>query len=252
MGTVVSLSLVATEAATTTETSEAALARAVDELHYVDGVFSTWQPDSPMSRVRRGEIALDAAPPDIAWVLELCRRAKEASGGWFDPWRLPGGVDPTGLVKGWAAELALAELRRGGVTAAMINAGGDIATYGEPEPGQPWRVGLRHPQEADALMAVVELSGSARAVATSGSYERGLHVFDPSTLEPAHSLLAATVVGPDLAFVDALATGLYASGGQALARVAGLRGYSGLIVDSSGVVRTTPGFPLAQDDAAAA
>jgi FAD:protein FMN transferase len=250
MGTVVSLSLLATtEAATTTE---AALARAITELHYVDTVFSTWKADSPMSRVRRGEIALDAAPPDIAWVLELCRRAKEASGGWFDPWRLPGGVDPTGLVKGWAAELALAELRRGGVTAAMINAGGDIATYGEPEPGQPWRVGLRHPLDADGLMAVVELGGAARAVATSGSYERGLHVLDPSTLEPAQALLAATVVGPDLAFVDALATGLYASGGQALARVAGLRGYSGLIVDSSGVVRTTPGFPFAQDDATAA
>ncbi|HMK92746.1 MAG TPA: FAD:protein FMN transferase [Thermoleophilia bacterium] len=223
---------------------EAALARAVAELHYVDHVFSTWQPDSPMSRLRRGEIAVADAPPDVGWVLELCDRARGASGGWFDPWRLPGGVDPTGLVKGWAAELALAELRRAGVRNAMVNAGGDIAVLGEPEPGQPWRVGLRHPLDGDALMGVVELRGEQRTVATSGAYERGPHVLDASTGGPAQGLLAATVVGPDLAFVDALATGLFASGGRALARVAGQRGFSALIVSEDGSFKTTPGFPL--------
>ena len=228
----------------TVDTIEAALARAVAELHYVDHVFSTWQPDSAMNRLRRGEIEVADAPPDVGWVLELCERARDTSGGWFDPWSMPGGVDPTGLVKGWAAELALAELRRAGVRNAMVNAGGDIAVLGEPEPGQPWRVGLRHPTDGDSLMGVVELRGEQRAVATSGTYERGPHVLDASTGEPARGLLAATVVGPDLAFVDALATGLFASGGRALARVAGQRGFSALIVDQDGTFRTTPGFPL--------
>ena len=223
---------------------EAAMARAVAELHYVDHVFSTWQPDRPMSRLRRGEITVADAPPDVGWVLELCERARDASGGGFDPWRLPGGVDPTGLVKGWAAELALAELRRAGVRNAMINAGGDIAVLGEPGPGEPWRVGLRHPVDGGALMGVVELRGEQRAVATSGTYERGPHVLDASTGGPAQGLLAATVTGPDLAFVDALATGLFASGGRALARIAGRRGYSALVVAEDGRFRTTPGFPL--------
>jgi thiamine biosynthesis lipoprotein len=104
-------------------------------------------------------------------------------------------------------------------------------------------VGIRHPLAADRLLTVVTLGGHDRAVATSGNYERGPHVFDPTSGEAAQELLAATVVGPDLAFVDALATGLLASGGKALARVAGLRGYSALIVAGDGTVRTTLGFP---------
>ena len=114
--------------------------------------------------------------------MDLCRQARAASGGWFDPWRLPGGVDPTGLVKGWAAELALAELR-GSAAAAMVNAGGDIAVFGEPEPGQQWRIGIRDPLSADRLLAVVALGGHDRAVATSGAYERGAHVLDPGSGE---------------------------------------------------------------------
>ncbi len=226
-----------------------AVERALAVLHHVDDVFSTWRPDSPVSRLRRGEIELDAAPPEVAWVLGLCRRARAASGGWFDPWGLPGGIDPAGLVKGWAAELALAELR-GTAAAAMINAGGDIAVFGEPEPGQQWRIGIRDPLAADRLLTVVTLGGHDRAVATSGAYERGPHVLEPGTHEPAQGLLAATVVGPDLAFADALATGLLASGGKALARVAGLRGYSALVVEQDGSVHATLGFPAVVEAAA--
>ncbi len=128
----------------------------------------------------------------------------------------------------------------------MINAGGDIAVFGEPEPGQPWRVGIRHPLAEDRLLTVVTLGGHDRAVATSGNYERGLHVLDPEAGVPAQALLAATVVGPDLAFADALATGLLASGGKALARIAGLRGYSALVVADDGTIRRTLGFPAAE------
>ena len=67
------------------------------------------EPDEPAAP---GEIGLEEAPPEVAEVLELCRRAREASDGWFDPWAMPGGVDPTGLVKGWAVERALDELKR--------------------------------------------------------------------------------------------------------------------------------------------
>jgi len=252
MGTVVSLAIreATTAAADSTTDAHTAAQRAIAVLHDVDRVFSTWKPDSPVSRMRRGEITLTDAPPEVGLVIELCRQARRASGGWFDPWALPGGVDPTGLVKGWAAELALAELRKAPVAGAMINAGGDIAVFGEPEPDGVWRVGIRHPLAADRLLTVVTLSGHDRAVATSGSYERGLHVLDPSAQEPAQTLLAATVVGPDLAFADALATGLLASGGRALARVAGLRGYSALVVAGDMAVRSTPGFPAELEQAA--
>jgi thiamine biosynthesis lipoprotein len=132
----------------------------------------------------------------------------------------------------------------------MINAGGDIAVFGDPQPGQQWRIGIRDPLAADRLLTVVTLGGHDRAVATSGAYERGPHVLEPGTNEPALGLLAATVVGPDLAFADALATGLLASGGRALARIAGLRGYSALVVEQDGSVHTTLGFPAAVEAAA--
>ena len=61
----------------------------------------------------------------------------------------------------------------------------------------------------------------------------------------ARSSLAATVAGPDLGFADALATGLLASGGQALERVAANAGYTALTVDQEGRMRATPGFPVA-------
>ena len=96
----------------------------------------------------------------------------------------------------------------------------------------------------DRVLCVVELFGDG-AVATSGTYQRGLHVVDPDTGAPAHALIAATVAGPSLAFADALATGLLASGGQALERVAANDGYSALIVDADGRLRATPGFPVA-------
>ena len=230
-------------AAAATDVAAAALTRATATLQTADDVFSTWKPQSPVSRLRRGVITLDQAPPQVADVLALCREARDISGGWFDPWRLPGGVDPTGLVKGWAAERALDEFRNAGVPAAMINAGGDITVYGEPEPGQPWRIGVRHPQAADRLLCIVEISGRG-AVATSGNYERGLHMLNPNTGEPARALASATVIGPDLTFADALATAVFVSGGEALERIARLRGYSAFVVDADGFFRATRNLPV--------
>jgi thiamine biosynthesis lipoprotein len=219
-----------------------ALRTSVRTLHDADNVFSTWKAGSPMSRLRRGEIRLDQAPREVAEVLALCENARDASGGWFDPWRLPGGVDPTGLVKGWAAQRALGGLQRAGVAAAMVNAGGDIAVFGEPQAGQPWRIGIRDPRSADGLLCVVTIRGFG-AVATSGTYERGAHIIDPATGEPATDVLSATVAGPDLSLADAFATALVASGGRALGHIVRLPGYSALVMAADFSMRATSGFP---------
>ncbi len=114
--------------------ARAALRGACRRLHELDDIFSTWRPDSPMSRLRSGMVAIDQVPPEIPLVLELCRQAKEISKGWFDPWAMPDGVDPTGLVKGWAIEQSLEVLRRAGVEAAMVN-GGRRHSPARPAPG---------------------------------------------------------------------------------------------------------------------
>jgi thiamine biosynthesis lipoprotein len=239
MGTVVSFDLRPGEL--DARALSTALELACAALHAGDEQLSTWKPGSPLSRVRRGELALDEAPAAVAEVLRRCAEARELSGGWFDPWRLAGGVDPTGLAKGWIAERALEQLRLAGVGAAMVNAGGDVVAFGEPEPGRRWRIGVVDPRGPGALLGVVELDG---AVATSGTNERGDHVLDPRSGLPARELLSATVTGPDLALADALSTGLLAAGEPGLAPIESLPAYEGLGMRHDGTTFATAGFTL--------
>jgi thiamine biosynthesis lipoprotein len=164
------------------------------------------------------------------------------SAGWFDPWALPGGVDPTGLVKGWAAQRALEALAGQEVSGALVNAAGDIAGFGGVGDGTPFRIGIVDPSSPHRLACVVELAG---AVATSGSYERGEHLFDPHTGQPEARLASATVSGPDLGLADALATALAVAGHDGLPMVAALEGYEALAIGFNGARRWTEHFPFA-------
>ncbi|MDX6548947.1 MAG: FAD:protein transferase [Gaiellales bacterium] len=215
-----------------------AIGSACRVLHEADAVFSTFKPDSPLSRLRRGEAPADDLPPEVLEVLERSARATRLTQGAFDPWAMPGGVDPTGLVKGWAAQRALAELRQAGVEAAMVNAGGDIACFGP----QPWRIGVRDPNSADRLVCVAEVSA---AIATSGGYERPDEIVDPRRGRPAAALVQATVIGDDLALADAFATALMVTGEDGLTLLTGEPGYSALIVTADGRMLATPEFPIA-------
>jgi FAD:protein FMN transferase len=241
MGTV--FSLTAVHGDLPPDAVRAALAAACRVLHHCDALFSTRDPASPVSRFRRGEAALGQLPPEFPEVLGECHAAKEASGGWFDPWAMPGGFDPTGLVKGWATERALAELRSAGLAGALINGGGDVAVFGSPADGQRWRVGIRHPWRADALACVIVADA---AVATSGPYERGAHLIDPATGRPASRAASATVTGPSLALADALATGVAVGGDEALAVVAGLDGYAAYLIRPDGSETDTGGIAFAR------
>jgi thiamine biosynthesis lipoprotein len=208
-------------------------------LHRADAIFSTFKPDSPVSRLRRGEITQDEAPQEVRDVLALCRTARTLSGGWFDPWSMPGGVDPTGLVKGWAAARAADDLRAAGVCAAMVNAAGDLAAFGSPEGRGAWQAGIVDPRDPGSLAWIAEVGA---AMATSGTGERGAHVIDPHSLVATGHVLSATVTGPDLALADALATAIAAGGREALDHVADLDGYEALCLDRSGEWTVTDGF----------
>lgn len=251
MGTAVVFSVRATDGPAVS----GALAEACRLLHRADAVFSTWDPWSPMSRLRRGAARLDDLDDldaaEIDAVLRLCWRARRASDGWFDPWAVPGGVDPTGLVKGWALERAAAVLAGTGLP-AMVNGGGDVVICGEPPAGGSWRIGVRHPWLRDGLACVVSVGGRSRAVASSASYERGAHFVDPRTGQRTTGCLAsATVTGTDLAVADALATAV-AVGGRAVAdrvEAAGCQAYG---IGWDGQEWWTGGFPFADDPRPAA
>lgn len=238
MGTVVSIHVRAGSAPRSAV--HLALADARAALERADAVFSTWKADSPVSRLRRGELTVEEAPPEVAEVLARCEHARGISAGWFDPWAAPGGVDPTGLVKGWAAARALDLLRAAGAEAAMVSAGGDVAVFGMPEPGRPWRIGVQNPFDRATVVAVAAPPG---AMATSGTYERGLHLYDPFTGRSTTAVASATVTGPELDLADALATAVAVGGEHALGCVDALDGYEALVIRLDGSMLRTSRFP---------
>lgn len=216
----------------------AAIDAVVAWLHSVDAVFSTYQPDSDISRIGRAELRIVDAHPDVAAVLDLCEQLEDETGGFFSA-RYGDHLDPTGLVKGWAIEAASRLLRTYGSRNHSVNGGGDIQLAGEAAPGSAWRVGISDPADRTRLLTVV--TGRDLAVATSGTSERGPHIVDPHTGEPASSLSSITVVGRHLARADAYATAAFASGAGALAWLERMPGHEALVVDSTGV-HATSGF----------
>ena len=114
----------------------AAWTAALAELRQADRVFSTYRADSVISRLGRGEIALADCPPEVAEVLALGEGAERDSGGAFAVHR--GGVlDPSGVVKGWAAERAAAHLAALPGTDFCLSAGGDSPVTPSTPPGRP-------------------------------------------------------------------------------------------------------------------
>lgn len=244
MGTVVTFDAYFLDDAPNDTHDESGLAGAVADLHYVDRLFSTWRRDSPLSRLRRRDEGLAAMPSEIHSVLAACLSARALSGGWFDPWKVPGGVDPTGYVKGWAAQRALQRFVRPTMLGAIVNAAGDIATYGAPAPGQPFRIGITDPAAPNRIASVVESPG---ALATSGAYERGNHLIDPFSGEALTRCASASVCGEDLGLCDALATGLCVGAEAALSSIEALDGYEALLIGFDGALRWTPLFPFAAE-----
>jgi thiamine biosynthesis lipoprotein len=190
------------------------LDRFFDQLRSVDARFSPFRADSEVNRLARGEVFEADASPDLRHVMAACDHLAAMTDGAFDArrHRTDGRPDPSGYVKGWAVEEAAWLLDLAGARNYWINAGGDIVARGQAAPGQPWRVGIRHPDRADRVAAVLAVSD--RAVATSGDYERGDHIQDPRDARKAAGtgLRSVTVVGPALAFTDAYATALFVMG----------------------------------------
>lgn len=210
--------------------------------HEVDDRFSPYKVDSEVSRLMRDEIPLQQISADLAEVLETAEVVGALSGGAFDirSHRADGRPDPTGLVKGWSVDRAAAILVTAGIDRFLLSAGGDVAVRGGQESGLPWKVGVAHPLEPDAVALV--LQGDDLAVATSGTTERGHHISDARTGAIADELLTVTVVGPELARADAYATAAFAMGLEGLRWVDALPGYAAAGITHDARLVTTRGL----------
>ena len=215
MGMPISVALRGREAATVV--GARAWDSVITELREVDAIFSTYRDDSVINRLDLGQVALRDCPSEVAEVMALGRRAEQESGGAFSV-RLPVDsgrpdgprrLDPSGVVKGWAAERASRHLAALADTDFCLSAGGDIVCRAAAH-REPWRIGIENPHDPTQVIAVVPLHEGA--VATSSGTHRGAHLIDARTGRPAAGVAAVTVVGPSLTWADIDATAAYALG----------------------------------------
>jgi len=170
---------------------------------------------------------------------------------------LPGlEIDLSAIAKGYAVDRVADWLAGQGVNNYLVEVGGELRVAGSNPAGKPWRVAVERPQnDARQVMSVLKVSDTG--IATSGDYRnyfevdgrRYSHAIDPATGEPVHhQLVSVTVVSPQAALADALATGLLVLGPQAGYRVAKSEGLAVLFIERHGdrfKSRWTPALLLA-------
>jgi FAD:protein FMN transferase len=125
-------------------------------------------------------------------------------------------IDLGGIAKGYGVDRAVDALRAYGIYDAVVNVGGDLYALGLSEDGDPWKIGIRDPDDPDRLIDTVEAGD--RAVATSGDYlqyfqyggRRYHHVLDPETGEPRRSpARSVTVAADNCMAADAAGTAVF-------------------------------------------
>ncbi len=214
------------------------------DLVRADEVFSTYRTDSDVSRIDAGLLSVADADPTVGEVLRLAERARERTDGRFSVHLTDGDgrvrLDPSGIVKGWAAQRAFATLMSTGDLDVCLNAGGDVVV-GTRTPGREWRIAVEDPTTGGVLGIVPLRSG---ALATSGTAARGEHIIDPRTGAVPSSLLQVSVTGPTLLWADVLATAAFVAGDDALDLVASHPGYQATVITVDGRIRSTAAMPL--------
>ncbi|MFM2330534.1 MAG: hypothetical protein RLZZ26_41 [Candidatus Parcubacteria bacterium] len=207
----------------------------------IDERFSTYKEQSEISRINRGEIKESDLSEEMRDVFALADKTKKETTGYFDMHRPDGRIDPSGIVKGWAIYHVAERIHRAGYENYFVNAGGDIATGGSNAEGGEWSVGIRNPFNTNEIVKVIYPRG--KGVATSGSYVRGAHIYNP--LSPADTLeevVSITVIGPDVLEADRFATAAFAMGKGGIMFVEQMPGLEGYMIDKSGVATFTSGF----------
>jgi len=205
----------------------------------IDEQFSPYKPESEVSRISRGALSTGDTSPLMREVIRLCDETEALSSGYFTPW-FQGKFDPSGLVKGWAIARASKLLDGLGYRHHCVEAGGDIEVRGFNDEGNPWEIGIRNPFDPHTLVKVLHLTD--RGIATSGTYIRGRHIYNPKTGERIDGVPSLTVVGPNVYEADRLATAAYAMGEGGMGFLASQTGIDAYQIGPDRQALATPGL----------
>lgn len=206
----------------------------------VDEKFSTYKDQSEISRVNRHEITLEQSSEDMKTVFALAEQTRQETNGYFDIMH-DGICDPSGIVKGRAIYHAAEILRQKGCENFYVEAGGDIEAVGKNSLNQNWRVGVRNPFNSNEIVKVLHLSNCGAA--TSGTYIRGQHIYNPKNHgQPITGIVSLTVIGPNIYDADRFATAAFAMGREGILFIEGLEGFEGYMIDRHRQATLTSGF----------
>ncbi len=207
----------------------------------VDRRFSTYKEKSEISLINKDLIKKEDFSSDMREIFSLSEETNKLTFGYFNI-KTPSGIyDPSGIVKGWAIYKASCILKKDGFKNFYVDAGGDIQTSGKNSVGKKWRVGIRNPTNIDEIIKILELSGEG--VATSGTYIRGDHIYNPNNTDcNIKNIISLTVIGPNIYEADRFATAAYAMGIKGINFIEQLEGFEGYIINNNSIAVLTSGF----------
>jgi FAD:protein FMN transferase len=207
----------------------------------VDLRFSLYKPDSEISSYNQGKLRVSDLSLEMNDVLALAKLTNTETKGYFEVHRPDGVLDPSGIVKGWAVRNAAYTIRGYGVQDFHIDAGGDAQMGGNNDEGCPWKVGIRNPFNETEIIKALSLTN--RGIATSGTYIRGQHIYNPwKPDEKICDIVSMTVIGPDVLEADRFATAAFAMGNSGIYFIEERPGFEAYMVDAQGIATQTTGF----------
>lgn len=225
-------------------------------LHEADRIFSLYKPESQLSRLARGVARVADLEPVVSEIWDSCQLWETETAGWFSAFTPERIFDPSGLVKTWAARNAARALLDGGQSDFTLNAGGDVYIAPGASDDRDWRIAISTPvsiASAEAgVLTVVDLKNTGmNSLATSGTAERGQHIWNPKNydfasagqaLGPNEKIVQVSVIASDLVEADVLATASFAEGIRAIERLNARSNVEALFVTDTGQFAATDGF----------
>ncbi|MDE2030979.1 MAG: FAD:protein FMN transferase [Patescibacteria group bacterium] len=209
---------------------------------YIDEKFSTYKETSEIMKINRGEINENDYSEDMKEIFQLAEKTKIETNNFFNIKKPDGSYDPSGIVKGWAIQKASDNLKNNGYNNFCLDAGGDIQTSGKNSKGEPWTIGIRNPLNTNEIIKIINNKNN-KGIATSGTYIRGNHIYNPNNKDDILSeVLSLTVIGPNIYEADRFATAAFAMGKDGIYFIDKLVGFEGYMIDTKGIATMTRGF----------
>lgn len=206
----------------------------------IDHTFSTYKKTSEISRLNDELLRKDDVSQNVSTILKLAEETKVETHGFFDIEK-NGIIDPSGIVKGWAIYKASKLLKTQGFRNFYIDAGGDIQVSGKNHQRKLWSLGIRNPFNQKEIVKKIFLYN--KGIATSGTYMRGHHVYNPHKPElEIADIVSITVIGPTVFDADRFATAAFAMGKKGIDFIEKLPAFEGYMIDTNAIATMTTGF----------